>query len=380
MLDFAFSPFHEEFRAGLRELALKELLPRYQEFDETREYPREQIKKVIAFGEDFFRGREDEWDLVAVGITAEEIARGDFNVVLPSLGRPYQSQFLSALSPAQQERWIGGLMSGDQTIGLAITEPAAGSDMGRLQASAQRRGDRWILNGVKDSVSFLNAHVFYVFVRSDPDASGWQGITSFLIPRDTPGLTTEPVEDLGCRAVPRGILRMENVEVGDEDLVGDPGTAFVRISQFFDVNRAVIGLKCVGAALQTLDETLDRVSERVAFGQPLFGHQGVSFPLAEGATLLELARWQCYRVLWMRQRGIPCQRDGAMAKWFAPKVAAETIQKCLTFHGHRGYSRQLPIQQRLRDVLGWLIGDGSEEVMKLIVARDLIEDRRNRVA
>jgi len=378
MLDFSFSRTHEEFRSALREFALKELLPRYQEFDATQEYPREQIKKVIAFGEDFFRGREDEWDLVAVGITAEEIARGDFNVVLPSLGRPYHEHFLGALSPAQRERWVPGLLSGDQTIGLAITEPAAGSDMGRLEATAVRRDDRWTLNGVKNSVSFLNAHVFYVFVRSDPNASGWEGLSSFLIPRDTPGLSLEPVDDLGCRAVPRGVLRMEDVEVGDADLVGELGSAFVRISRFFDINRAVIGLKCVGAALQSLDETVDRVTERVAFGQPLMGHQGVSFPLAEAATLLELARWQCYRVLWMREQGIECQRDGAMAKWFAPKVAAETIQKCLTFHGHLGYSKQLPIQQRLRDVLGWLIGDGSEEVMKLIIARDLMLDGRGR--
>jgi cyclohexanecarboxyl-CoA dehydrogenase len=137
------------------------------------------------------------------------------------------------------------------------------------------------------------------------------------------------------------------------------------------VNRAVIALECVGAALQTLDETIAHTRGRVQFGRPLASHQAVAFALAESATLLELARWQAYRVLWMRARGIPCRKEGAMVKWWGPKVAAEAIHKCLLLHGHYGYSKALPIQQRLRDVIGWQIGDGPEELMKLIVAREL---------
>jgi cyclohexanecarboxyl-CoA dehydrogenase len=372
MLDFSFTPAQQEFRAGLREIALGELLPHYQERDADLVYPKEQIQRVIHYSNQFWSGREDEWDLVSVGITAEEVARGDVNCVLPALGKPYQGQFFADFSPAQQERWFPPLMSGEEMIALGITEPAAGSDMARLQAHAERRGDGWVINGVKNSVSFLNAAVFYVFVRTDPDARGWQGISAFLVRRDTPGMFFEPVDDLGCRAIPRGTLRLENVEVGDSDMVGDPGTAFIRISRFFDVNRAVIGLKCLGAALQSLDETIAWTKKRVAFGGPVAGHQSVSFKFAEAATLLELARVGCYRVLWMRDRGVACQHEGAMVKWWAPKVAAESIHSCLLLHGHYGYSKQLPLQQRLRDVIGWQIGDGSEEVMKLIIARALL--------
>jgi cyclohexanecarboxyl-CoA dehydrogenase len=195
-----------------------------------------------------------------------------------------------------------------------------------------------------------------------------------------PGLSFEEVDDLGCRAVPRGIMRFENVEVPTENMVGEPGTAFIRISKFFDVNRGVIGLKCVGAAQQSLDETIAYGSKRIVFGAPVVSHQSVSFELAEAETYLELARWQCYRVLWLKQHERPCQREGAMAKWWAPKVAADVIHKCLLLHGHYGYSRALPLQQRLRDVIGWQIGDGSEEVMKLIVARELMTKREGRVS
>jgi cyclohexanecarboxyl-CoA dehydrogenase len=373
MLDFGFTPAQDEYRRRLRELALAELLPRYQEFDASERYPREQIQRIIRFGDEFWKDREQERDLVVVGINAEEVARGDFNCVLPSLGPQYQSQFFADFSAAQRERWVPGLLSGEQTIALCITEPAAGSDMARLEATAERKGEGWVLNGVKSSVSFLNADVFYSFVRSDARATGWKGISAFLVPREAPGLSFEPHDDLGCRAVPRGVVRFENVEVADADRVGELGSAFLRISRFFDINRAVIGLKCIGAALQSVDEALDHMRGREVFGAPLTAHQGAIFPLTEAVTRLEMARWQCYRVLWMRQNGIPCQREGAMVKWFAPKTAAAAIHRCLLLHGHRGYSKELPIQQRLRDVIGWQIGDGAEELMKLIVARELAQ-------
>jgi cyclohexanecarboxyl-CoA dehydrogenase len=191
------------------------------------------------------------------------------------------------------------------------------------------------------------------------------------VPRDTPGLSIEPYDDLGCRAVPRGILRLQNVEVPAGGIVGAPGAGFPMIRKFFDVNRAIIGLKCVGAALQTLDETIAYVKGRVQFGAPLATYQGVAFPIAEAATVLELARWQCYRVLWLRERGMPCATEGAMVKWWATKVAAEVIHECLLLHGHLGYTKRLPIEQRLRDVIGWQIGDGAPQIQKLIIARGL---------
>lgn len=378
MLDFSFTPLQDEYRARLRRFALRELLPGYRERDETRRFPREEIRRAVALAEDFFRGREEAWDLVTVGITAEELARGDLNVVLPSLGRPYQMQFFGELTPEQASRWLPGLFTGDRTVGLAITEAQAGSDMGRLAARAERRGDRYVLHGEKTSVSFLNADFFYVFARTGPESAGWRGISAFLVDRGAPGLSTEVVEDLGCRSIPRGVLRLRDVEVPASDRVGEEGSAFVRISRFFDVNRAVIGLKCIGAALQSLEETVAFARERVVFGAPLSAHQAVSFSLTEAATDLEFARWQCYRVLWQRQRGLPCQGLGAMVKYRAPKRAAEVIHRCLLIHGHRGYSRELPFEQRLRDVVGWQIGDGSEEVMKLLVSRELFRDREAR--
>lgn len=371
MLDFSFTPAEDEFRAALRTLALTELLPRYREGDAGGVYPAAQIRRVIAFADAFWKGREQERTLVVSGIVAEEVARGDFNCVLPSLGPALNREFLGAASPELRARWVPGLLAGDLVLGLCLTEAGAGSDMGAIATTAERRGDVWVLNGEKTSVSFLNADVFYVFARTDPASHGWRGLSAFLVARDTPGLATEAYQDMGCRAVPRGILRLTNVEVPAAAMVGASGDAFPMIRKFFDVNRAIIGLKCVGAARQTLDETIAHVQTRVQFGAPLASYQGVAFPIAEAATLLELARWQCYRVLWMRERGLPCAIEGAMVKWWATKVAADAIHECLILHGHLGYTSRLPIEQRLRDVIGWQIGDGSPQIQKLIIARGL---------
>ncbi len=369
MLDFSFSPPQEEYRAAIRKIALEELLPRYQTGDAQQIYPAEQIKRILAFSNEFWAGREDQRDLISVGITAEEVARGDFNAVLMSLGPCYTRHFISEARSEVMERWLPGLATGEQVIGLCLTEPGAGSDMAAMSTTAVPTADGFRINGIKNSVSFLNADVFYVFARTDPDSKGWRGISAFLIPRDTPGLSFDQWDDLGCRAVPRGTLHMKDVEVDASWMVGPSGQAFAMISHFFDINRAIIGLKCIGAAMQSIEETIEHTRKRHVFGAPLASNQAVSFGIAEDITHLEFARLQCYRVLWMREEGVPCQDLGAMVKWYAPKKAADAVHRCLRLHGHYGYSMDLPHQQRLRDIIGWQIGDGSEEVMKLLIAR-----------
>jgi cyclohexanecarboxyl-CoA dehydrogenase len=369
MLDFSFTPAQEEYRTALRKIALEELLPRYQAGDAEQIYPGEQVKRILAFSNEFWSGREEERDLISVGIVAEEVARGDFNAVLMSLGPNYQQHFLSEANPALMNQWLPGLTTGEQIIGLCLTEPGAGSDMAAMSATATPSGDGYRINGIKNSVSFLNADVFYVFARTDPDSTGWRGISAFLLPRDTKGLSFEAWDDLGCRAVPRGTLTFEDVEVSRDSMVGAPDQAFAMISHFFDINRAVIGLKCIGAAMQSIEETIEHTKKRSLFGGPVARNQAVSFGIASDITYLEMARLQCYRVLWMRENDIPCQDLGAMVKWYAPKVAAEAVHRCLRLHGHYGYSKDLPHQQRLRDIIGWQIGDGPEEVMKLLIAR-----------
>jgi cyclohexanecarboxyl-CoA dehydrogenase len=372
MLDFDFTPAQQEFRRVLREVALRELLPRYQEGDRSGEYPRDRIRRVLALADDFWRGRESERDLIAAGITAEEIGRGDFSCALPCIWPVITDEILAGAPAELLERWRPSLVSGEKFLGICVTEPTAGSDMGSLRLTATRRGDVYVLDGEKNSVSYLNADLFLVFARTNPSSTDWSGISSFLIPRDTPGLSYHRWNDMGCRATPRGIIRFERVEVSVKAMVAGARTAFSAIQQFFDLNRAYIALKCIGAGQQTIDETADRVKQRETFNLPLSRHQSVAFTLAEAQTLLELGRWLSYRVIWMRQAGHRSTREGAMVKWWVPENVVKVIHDCLILHGHYGYSKDLPIEQRLRDVLGWQIGDGTPQVQKIIIARSLL--------
>ncbi len=370
MLDFSFTPEQERLRQMLRAFALRELLPQYARWDRLRQYPKEQVKKIcrLLWTDD----PGDRLDLISAGIVAEEVARGDFNCVLMSLG-PFQlREFLKEAPAALRDRWIAAVSSGESAIALALTEPEAGSDMGAMRTVARQQDDHFVLTGEKNSVSFLNADVFYVFARTEAGSEGWKGISAFLVPRDTPGLSFREYEDMGCRAVPRGQLFMDEVRVPAANMVGSRGGAFPMIMSYLDVNRAFIGLKCLGAAQQTLDETIAYVKTREQFGKPISRFQGVAFPLAEAATLIEAARWLCYKILWKRERGEPCTAEGAMVKWWAPKLSAEIIHECLLLHGHYGYTQELPLEQRLRDVIGWQIGDGTPQIQKLIISRQLL--------
>jgi len=162
------------------------------------------------------------------------------------------------------------------------------------------------------------------------------------------------------------------VRVPADNRIGAEGAGFAQVMQGFDFSRALIGLMCIGAAEQSVEETCKWVAEREAFGGSLARFEGVSFPLAEAAVELRAARLLCYEALWLRDRNRPHGWVAAGCKWLAPELCARVLHQCLLLHGHTGFSLDLPHQQRMRDVMGLEIGDGTAQVMKLIVARELI--------
>jgi cyclohexanecarboxyl-CoA dehydrogenase len=215
------------------------------------------------------------------------------------------------------------------------------------------------------------AQAAIVFARTDADARA-RGVTAFLVPLDLPGVARSPLSDLGTRAVVRAVLSFDHIKVPASHRVGAEGTGFHQVMQGFDYNRVLIALACLGAAQVSLEGTMAYVKERKAFGRSLATFEGVSFPIAEAATQIDAARWLCYRALWLADLGLPHTKESAMVKWWAPKLSVETIHQCLLLHGHYGYTDELPFEQRMRDVIGLEIGDGTAQIMKIIVARELM--------
>ncbi len=312
-------------------------------------------------------------DRVATGLVAEQIARGDFSVSYVQIVGSLVGQILAANAPSEiASTWVPKICRGEEIVGIGLTEPEAGSDAGMPRLQARRQGEDFVLSGVK-SLSFAGeAAAAVVFARTGPTAQRGKGISALLVRLDLPGITREPYEDMGTRAVARGAVHFDDVRVPATHLLGREGRGFSEVMRGFDFSRALIGLQCLGLAQISVDETWEHVSRREAFDRPLSAFQGVSFPLAESETLLTAARLLCYRTLWLRDRELPHTDQAAMCKWWAPKTAFDAVQNCLLLHGQYGYRTDLPLEQRLRDVLGLQIGDGTAQIMKLVIARERV--------
>jgi cyclohexanecarboxyl-CoA dehydrogenase len=238
---------------------------------------------------------------------------------------------------------------------------------------ARRDGDSYLLSGEKTSISFSSsAATAIVMARTGALEAGARGVSAFYVDLNSPGVTRTRFRDLGSRAIGRGQLFFDAVRVPAASRIGDEGAGFVQVMQGFDFSRSLIGLMCIGAAMQSVDETCAYVAEREAFGAPLARFEGVSFPLAEAAIRLRAARLLCYEALWLKDRGEPHGWLAAGAKWLAPELSAQVLHQCLLLHGHLGFSLDLPHQQRMRDVIGLEIGDGTAQIMKTLVAREII--------
>ncbi len=306
---------------------------------------------------------------VATGVIHEQIAAADLSLSYVNLLGSLNGQILVTHGDPDVARpWLVELTAGRVIAALALTEPRGGSDAAALGLRITRDGDDYVLDGEKTSISAADqAGVAVVFGRTG--GAGARGITAVLVPMDRPGISTTRFDCHGQRAIGRGSIFFDGVRVPVSHRLGDEGGGFVQVMQGFDFSRALIGLQVLGVARAALDETWSYSTERHAFGKPLAAFQGVSHRLAELDTHVEAARLLCFQALWAAERGLPHTAEAAMCKWWAPKLAYDVVHECLLVHGHGGYDRGV-MEQRLRDVLGFQIGDGTAQIMKTVIARD----------
>ncbi|HLZ73085.1 MAG TPA: acyl-CoA dehydrogenase family protein [Dehalococcoidia bacterium] len=376
-MELGFSAEQEQLRRTVRDFALRELLPRYTSWDRNGAFPRDLWRRMGELGLTGARVPAaydgQEMPAVSTGIVAEEVARGDFNLSYGVLMPALCGEVLREHAAERVKReWMAPMARGEAVVGLALTEPGSGSDAKEMRSTARRDGDEWVLNGEKTGVSLMMAaDALVLFAKTDP-AAGARGVSAFLVPTALPGVSRTPLVDMGSRGIQRGSIFMDEVRLPADYLLGELNKGFYQVMQGFDFSRSIIGLMCLGAAAITLDETMAYVKQRQAFGRPLAQFEGVSFPIAEHAAHIEAAKWLCYRGLWLKDAGLPHTKEAAMAKYLAPKTAVDAIHECLLLHGHYGYTQELPIEQRLRDVIGLEIGDGTAQVSKIIIARELM--------
>jgi cyclohexanecarboxyl-CoA dehydrogenase len=373
-MNFAFDDEERAFADAIRRYARERLQAEYATWDRGQPYPRSRIHELAGLGITGLRvpaaygGSEASY--VMAGIAAEELGRGDYNTTLFLQIAAISADILAAHGTEEvKRRWLPPLASGEAVFAFALTEPGAGSDAAAITTTARRDGDELVVTGEKASITFAGyADVAIVFARTG--GGGARGIGAVLVPLDQPGVARQVYRSSGERLSQRGSITFEDVRVPVSHLIGGESGGFVQAMSGFDYNRAIIALASIGAAMQSLDETIEWTKQRHTFGRPLATREGVAFPIAEHLTLLSAARLLSYQCLVQRDHGEPHTREAAMAKWLGPKLAAEAIHACILLNGWMGYGQDLPHEQRLRDVIGLEIGDGTPEIMKGVIARE----------
>lgn len=380
MSGFGFSEDQDTLRQEVRRFAQKELGPGALERSkmqpqELHENLRDIDKKIVDLGWTKINVPEKyggyPFGHVEIGIIIEEVHKVDPTVEPPS-GMEATSVLLQTLPQDIQDEWFPPLISREKRHSFGFTESAAGSDAAGIVTKAVRDGDDYIINGEKTPLPGATvADAVTISTKTDPNA-GFKGISLFWVPVDLPGVTITPLPWMGNASLYPSFVTFDDVRIPARYREGEEGMGFYTVMGTLDWLRIIVALTCLARAQASLADAMAWSQERKTFGRLIAANQGVSYPIAEHHTMIEAARMLCYRTLWLKDQGQPHTVESSMAKWFSVEASVQCIKDMMVIIGHPGYSTEHPISMRLRDVMGYLLGDGPPQIQKMIIARLMI--------
>jgi alkylation response protein AidB-like acyl-CoA dehydrogenase len=369
---------HHMIRDALREFSQQQLLPHAATWDRERRFPREALQQLAQLGAFGIAVPEAQGgaglDYLALAIVIEEIAAGDggTSTIISVNNCPVCSIGLSYADEAQKTQWLQPLARGAMLGAFALTEPHAGSDASALRTSARRDGDHYVLNGVKQFItSGKNADVCIVMAVTDK-AAGKRGISAFWVPTNTPGYIVARVEDkLGQHSSDTAQILFEDCRIPVANRIGEEGMGYKIALSGLEGGRIGIAAQAVGMARAAFEAALVYAKDRESFDQPLFDHQAVQFKLADMATQIEAARQLVWHAASMKDAGVPCLKEAAMAKLFASEMAEKVCSDAIQIHGGYGYLADFPVERIYRDVRVCQIYEGTSDIQKILIGRAL---------
>ncbi len=366
-------------RKTVREFAEREVAPIAREFDAKGEFP---SKTIMQMGELGLLGMLVPTELGGAGASAlelvvavEEIARvdGSHALIMAAHNSLCTGNILIAANDDQKRRYVPDLASGKKIGAWGLTEPSVGSDAAGMKTTAKRDGDEWVLDGAKNFCT--NAPVagtFVIIARTDA-AKGNRGISAFLVEKGTPGLHIGKMEDkLGMRASATSQVVLEGCRVPAENLLGREGEGYVNALKTLDGGRLGIGALGVGIAQGAFEQSVTYAKERTQFGEPIGNFQAIQWKLADMAVKIEAARILVYRAAWLRDQGLPFKKEASMGKLFASEAAMWVATQAVQVHGGYGYIKDYPVERMFRDAKLCEIGEGTSEIQRLVIARELL--------
>jgi butyryl-CoA dehydrogenase len=368
---------HEEIRQAVRRFAAEQIAPHAARWDREKEFPGEALKGLAAMGL-YGVAIAEEWggaglDYTALAIACEEISAGDCATATIVAVNNLVSGILAGYgNDAQKNEFLKSLASGKTLGAFALTEPAVGSDASAITTRAERAGDHYVLNGVKQFItSGKNADIAVVFAVTDK-AAGKKGISAFLVPTSTPGYVVARIEEkTGQRASDTAQIVFENCKTNQ--LLGQEGQGYRIALANLESGRINVAAQSVGVARAALDAALAYARERKSMGKPLIGHQAINFRLADMATGVEAGRQLYLHAAALRDAGKPCIKEASMAKLFASEMAEKVCSDAIQIHGGYGYVADFPVERYWRDVRVTQIYEGASDIQRMVIGRTLEE-------
>jgi butyryl-CoA dehydrogenase len=365
-------------RDAVRAFAQAELWPNAAKWDKEHHFPKDAHQGLAALGAygicvpEEFGGAN--LDYVTLALVLEEIAAGDggTSTAISVTNCPVNAILMKYGNAAQKKQWLVPLAQGQMLGAFCLTEPHVGSDASALRTTAVKDGDGYVLNGVKQFItSGKNGHVAVVIAVTDKGA-GKKGMSAFLVPTDAPGYVVARIEDkLGQHSSDTAQINFDNCHIPAENLIGQEGEGYRIALGGLEGGRIGIAAQSVGMARSAFECALAYAKERQSFGQPIFNHQAVGFRLAECATQIEAARQLIWHAASLRDAGLPCLKEAAMAKLFASEMAEKVCSAAIQTLGGYGYVSDFPVERIYRDVRVCQIYEGTSDVQKILIQRAL---------
>jgi butyryl-CoA dehydrogenase len=369
---------HQMIRDALREFSRERLQPNAARWDKEHHFPQQELKELAALGA--FGVAVPEalggagLDYVSLALVLEEIAAGDggTSTVISVNNCPVCSIAMMYANDAQKEQFLKPLAQGEMLGAFCLTEPHTGSDAAALRTTATRDGNDYVINGVKQFItSGKYADVAIVMAVTDK-AAGKKGISAFWVPTNTPGYVVARLEEkLGQHSSDTAQILFENCRIPAANLIGEEGQGYKIALSGLEGGRIGIASQSVGMARAAFEAALSYAKERESFGKPIFEHQSVQFKLAEMATQIEAARQLILHAASMKDAGVPCLKEAAMAKLFASEMAERVCSDAIQIHGGYGYVSDFPVERIYRDVRVCQIYEGTSDIQKILIGRAL---------
>lgn len=371
-MDFALSDTQRMYRDQVREYVQEHVVGENVDWDDGERFPEGVYRDFAEMGILGMTVPEEVGgvglDPLTTGIVFEQLGRGDVALTMLMMVQNIANGVLHAYGDERQRAVAESTARGETVIAWGLTEPDHGTDARSIQTRVEPDGDGWLVDGQKTAITGATIGDYVVLYgrRSDID-----GIRAFLVPLDAEGVSIQPYSGFGGQVSGWGQIYLDGVHLPGDAQIGEKD-GFKAAMEQFDPSRGWIPLYCLGAAQQTVEETIEYLKDREAFGKRIAEFQGPQFEVAEMQTRVDLGRLKAYEALWKATRDEEFTKDVSMAKWFGTKASTEVIHDCMVLHGHYGYSTEFGLGKRMADVIGLEIGEGPHQIQKLVVARELL--------